>query len=217
MQFFNANNLAAKLNAPAEEVEKIRSKYKFTLDGAKGQDLGKDPISKTQFCKTLQGIVDDLLYLIDEVSGQKTNRIRIINADVEFVKAYFTRGGNEATLTINTVTSNKVAKAVFAAVHRILTNKSYSVSFKTERDSKSADAGKAEVSASAPTEGSEPKTEPKPKSGKKPRKSKTAAQSKTEPETITVPAPTAASEVPASAPVETELPSLDEMKGAEAQ
>ena len=190
LAFLLCEDLGLKLNVSVDEMEKMRAKYKFSIDGAKGQDLGKNPISKTQFCKTLQGIVDDLLYLRETgKDGKEQNRIRIINADVEFVKRFFTKGGNEADLSIKTISSNGVAKAVFAAVHRILMNKSYSVKFKTEKGDKTTDAGKAEVSTPAPK-----------------------GKVKNEEEPLTMPVPAPAAEVPASDPIEDTLPSMDEME-----
>ena len=192
LAYYLCEDLGARLNVPAETMDLLRKKYRYTLVGSAEQKLGRSPISNNKFNTTLQDIVDHMLFLEDIVSGKKQNSLRVIKPDVEFVKEFFTKSGNLATLTINTVGSDSVAKAVFAVLHRILSKKSYDIKFKVSKkgvelisDANSAD----EVSAT------------------KPDKSKSV-------ETVVVPVPETAKDaakVSDSEPVETEFPEIDEL------
>lgn len=191
LAYLLCEDLGTKLNVPDEEMALMRAKYKFSLKGSKGQKMSKGAIaSDTQFIKTLQDIVNSLLYVkCVDTDGNECNRIRIIKADVEYVKRFFTKGGNAAELSIKTIDAKGVAEAVFAAMHRILAKKSYSVKFRIAKNPDADDAGKAEVSAPAPK-----------------------GKEKNEEEPLTMPVPAPAAEVPASDPIEDTLPSMDEME-----
>ena len=189
LAYYLCEDLGSRLNVSADTMELLRKKYRYTLAGSAGQKLGRNPISTNKFTTTLQDIVDHMLFLENVVAGKKQNSLRIIKADVEFIKEFFTKSGNLATLTINTVGSDSVAKAVFAVLHRILSNKNYDIKFKVSKkgvETISTGDSADEVSASAPK--------------------------KKEEESMTMPVPSSAAEVPASDPIEDTLPSMDEME-----
>lgn len=173
------------LGVSSAQIQSINKDFGFGDKAAKDIKMGKNPLSNNQMTKTLQAIIDDLVFVEGSDSKSDSNKFKANNHDVAYLRYCYTSRSKRGELTVKTAKNNFICQLIVDIAHRLITGKVYSVEFKIQKKKEPDEPAK--VSTPAPIQPAEP-------------------------ETITVPAPTAP-EVPASETIpEDTLPSLDQME-----
>lgn len=118
-------HIAQELNFSKADIKEIAKTY-FMQELARKIDLGETPDSTTQLCKTLQKIIDKIIFVDD---GKGKNTYKCNNYDVKYINVLFGKKGKSA-LSVVCAKHDYMRRLVYDVLYRILTNSKYSVDYK---------------------------------------------------------------------------------------
>lgn len=124
---------ARELGFSKAEIANVAKSYHMSKEAQAMAD-GKAPVSNNQLCKKLQGFIDAILPPEDEEKG---NIYKCNNHDVAYVLMCYTRKGRNA-LSIATAKDRQLRNLVMDVMHRIITDKKYTLEYKQVKDDKSS-------------------------------------------------------------------------------
>ena len=100
----------------------------FMAEKAKEIELGKSPDSNTQILKQLQMCIDAVIY----EKGEHGNIYKATSKDVAYLIMLYTKKG-KAALSVATAKHSNMRGIITEVLHRIVTEKEYSVEYKTRK------------------------------------------------------------------------------------
>lgn len=124
LAFLLAQKVAGGLEIPKDRMKALEDTYKMSAEARK-VDLGKDPFSNRQMVKTLQSIIDLMVFVPNE-AGENT--IKATTKDFKFLTEIFTRAGKMVG-HVKVLRGRQMAQYIFHIVHMIVTGKAYDVDF----------------------------------------------------------------------------------------
>lgn len=104
------------------DVDKISKSY-YLKDKAKEIKLGKTPTSKTQVCKLLQSIIDEILPCNDEL----TPTYKCNSHDVEYLDYLYGGKSKKNMLTVRVSNDSFFRRILVDICYRLITNNKYGV------------------------------------------------------------------------------------------
>lgn len=103
-------------------------------------DLGKTPTSNTQLLKQLQSVIDTIVY--EDKDGK--NAYKAKSQDVSYLVMLYTKKGKER-LSVSTAKHDFMRRLIMDILHRIVTEKAYTLEYKTFETNKKLNVSVREI------------------------------------------------------------------------
>lgn len=116
---------AQALGFSPNETKAIETTY-FMSQLAKRVEVGETPVSNTQLCKTLQSVIDGILFLDD---GKGKNTYKANSRDIEYILMCYTKQGKKA-LSVQVAKHDFMRRLVTKVMYRIVTDGKYTLDYK---------------------------------------------------------------------------------------
>lgn len=129
-----------ELGLTTAEIKQVEKTYRMDKL-AREVEMGKTPDSNTQICKTLQIVIDAILY---EDNGKGKNKYAANNHDVAYLLMCHTRRG-KGQLAVTVAKASFLHGLVVDVMHRIVCGKKYGLEYQLMKDEKQDEPVKAET------------------------------------------------------------------------
>lgn len=127
---------ANELGLSAAERKKIETEFAMKNGGA-DVDLQGTPTSNTQILKQLRAVCHGIF-------GEADIQAKIVSHDVAYLQMCYTKMGRELR-HVSTLNSSKLAGCMLQIMNRVLTNSTYEVDYKKNKDGEKANAKTVEA------------------------------------------------------------------------